>query len=54
MPKGGVLSGMIFALNINYLNFTKFLSGLSHVLQYCKISMYADDAKIYAPVHIIQ
>ena len=39
--QGGVLSGTLFTLYIN---------DLPDVLKFCKISMYADDAKIYAPI----
>ena len=42
VPQGGVLSGMLFSLSIN---------DLPKILHFCKISMYADDAKIYAPIN---
>ena len=41
VPQGGVLSGMLFALYIN---------DLPDVLRHTRISMYADDAKIFAPI----
>ena len=41
VPQGGVLSGIMFAM---------FINDLPDILKYCKISMYADDAKVYAPI----
>ena len=42
VPQGGVLSGMLFSLYIN---------DIENCLEYCDIALYADDAKIFAPVH---
>ena len=42
VPQGGVLSGTLFSLYIN---------DLPNVFQTCKVSLYADDAKIYAPIN---
>ena len=41
VPQGGVLSGLMFIL---------YMNDLPDCLKYCKISMYADDAKLYAPI----
>ena len=41
VPQGGVLSGLFFAIYIN---------DLPLVFDSCKVSLYADDAKIYAPI----
>ena len=42
VPQGGVLSGTLFALYIN---------DLPSIFETCRVSLYADDAKIYAPIH---
>ena len=42
VPQGSVLSGILFSLYIN---------DLTNCLNYCYIALYADDAKIFAPVH---
>ena len=41
VPQGGVLSGILFSLYIN---------DLPNIIQKCHVSLYADDAKIYAAV----
>ena len=40
-PQGGVLSGILFSLYIN---------DLPNVIEHSQIEMYADDAKIFAPI----
>ena len=41
VPQGGVLSGLMFIL---------FMNDLPESFSYVKTSMYADDAKLYAPI----
>ena len=41
VPQGAVLSGLLFSL---------FINDLSKVFKTCSVSLYADDAKLYAPV----
>ena len=41
VPQGGVLSGLMFIL---------FMEDMPNNFQYVKTSMYADDAKLYAPI----
>ena len=41
VPQGGVLSGLMFIL---------YMNDLPDCLKFCQISMYADDAKLYAPI----
>ena len=41
VPQGGVLSGVLFSL---------YMNDLPNCLEFCRISMYADDTKIFAPI----
>ena len=42
VPQGGVLSGILFSV---------YISDLPEVIKHCNISLYADDAKLYAPTN---
>ena len=45
VPQGGILSGLFFIL---------YMNDLPECINNCKVSLYADDAKLYAPVTSLQ